>query len=419
MVDAETIIMKRKNLLRIIVPSILALVGTGFGIAVSQANGAWVFDSNKNQASADVGDINVPDWNFGSRPDINAPGYYDEFGNIVRNVDKHGNYLTFQSTYITSDGYYTDDSPMALSYYYVNWVNGAAKFTEVEFPAYYAEYSRDTGSLLIHPITDIGVGWTFTNSFNSFKVVLPPTATKIASRAFYGTQIRNVSFTSENNIETIGSDAFRSATFTDSALFGNKLFSIDQYAFYQATFNNIDLKNNTSLKTIGYGAFAEASIGTLDMTGTDITTIGEESFRNCRKLNTVNFTNAKIDTIGKGAFKWNYDANVIFSNAKIRAISEYAFNSCNISGTVDLRNSGIESIGQYSFAYQQRNKQYKTNLYVHIPGTISYIGSGFIRGCQNYVAVSLYNLSYQTESNFASDWDYSSDSADTHFYYYD
>ncbi|MFA6861624.1 MAG: leucine-rich repeat domain-containing protein [Bacilli bacterium] len=381
--------MERKSLKRVIILSSLGLLVTGLGVLVSKASGFWVFDNTKNEV-ADVGDITIPEWTFDNIPDINDVGYYDEFGNKVENIDRKRNYLTFSNTYLVDDGVNTNNSPIAINYFTVHWVQGHADFQKVEFPAYYAE--RVNGELMIHPVTEIGTGYTFPNYISNYEAVIAPTVTTIGSKAFYYAQLRGISFTSENNIERIESNSFVGVRFDRSATpFGPKLNYIGSYAFYNCSFDYIDLNDIANLETINYGAFYNCSARTIDLSNSNIGTIGNIAFQYCR------------------------NATFKMDNLKVKIIGENAFNGDSLSGHIDLRDSGIERIEAGAFSYLTTD--IRQSLTISIPGTIDYIGDSILLYSQGNITVNLYDLSYETESNFHYYWDYTNNASNIVFNY--
>ena len=249
-------------------------------------------------------------------------------------------------------------------------------FKTVIFPSY--QVVKINGEFVTYKVTGIGTGSTLLNFGDYMDIVIPETVTTIGDGAF-GYNITGVSFSGEDNIVSIGSQAFI-GLLGSSFTFGTKLKTIGTSAFQGSRLNSV--------------VFPE---------GSNIDSIGQYAFAYCYYLTKVHFSDSTVTTIDAYAFVGNSNiTSADFTNTKIDSIGECAFYQNSLSGTIDLRNSGITSIGSQAFYGQYNNSE----LIIDIPDTVDYIGSQFVTGCSGKVTVNFYGITEEeAHAKFASDYD--------------
>lgn len=406
----------------IIITSLLALVGSAIGIGVYEGYSIWVF--NNSEEAKSTATVTIPDWSFGpSVPVFKKPGFYDSNGDILVNTDKHGYKINFTASDPETP---TSGSSVGISVAVCDWNSGSGgnNFTSITFPSY--EAVEVDGKIVTYTVTAIGTGNRLLNFGDSMDIVIPETVTTIGANAF-GNDITGVSFSAENNIATIGDNAFTGYQGSSFA-FGTNLKTIGTNAFAQSNIKKIKFPDGSDIETIGDRAFYDMEFLTkVDFSNTTVGTIGVNAFSNSSFLKRIDFTGSNITTISSSAFCWNDGlSKVDFSNAsidtigadafrgdgklsefdidglKIKSIGDSAFNDTAISGTLDFRNTGLESIGSNAFFLQDNSSE----LIIDIPNTVTSIGGLFVAGSSGKVTVNFYGITKEeAQAKFTSGYD--------------
>ncbi len=185
-------------------------------------------------------------------------------------------------------------------------------------------------------------------------VVIPSTVKSIGVYAFYGCNIKNLTFTDGETELTIGDRAFSKTLLEDIVLPG-RLKTVADYAFTSLT----SLKNITfseKIEKIGTGTFSSCSNLTSIILPNSLKEIGTSAFSSCTKLESVNFPNgSSLETIGSKAFNSCSNLTSIIIPKTVKTIKDQAFISCKSLESVTFEGdnteegASISSIGYQAF----------------------------------------------------------------------
>lgn len=105
--------------------------------------------------------------------------------------------------------------------------------------------------------------------------------------------LENVSWLQNNNITSIGEQAFYKCIVLDNVVLPETLTSIDNLAFYECkSLSNITIPNSVTL--IGFGAFANNSAMTFVNINSSDVTVGDGAFDGCTSLTAATFSSSAI-----------------------------------------------------------------------------------------------------------------------------
>ena len=186
---------------------------------------------------------------------------------------------------------------------------------------------------------------------------------EIGDEAFYWTRISSVAI--PRSVMTIGANAFRKCTDLSQVEFGA----------------------NSNLQTIGGGAFAECTSLRRITIPANVRTIGDSAFENCSAA--VSFdSGSKLSTIGNRAFYGGRGISSITIPASVTSIGSYAFNSCVYLRTITFEaDCNLRTIGSYAFG----DCNYLTA--VTIPASVVTIGERAFYGS------AVRTVTYEDDSN--------------------
>jgi hypothetical protein len=172
---------------------------------------------------------------------------------------------------------------------------------------------------------------TNSSSYNGEStIVINSNVTSIPNNAFeFQSTLTTLTFESNSQLQTIGENAFKSATNLASLNIPASVTSIGESSFEEITYlTTLTFESNSQLQTIGDYAFKNASnLASLNIPAS-VTSIGDSAFEELAKLTTLTFE----------------------SNSQLQAIGDYAFKNASILTSLNIPDS-VTSIGNFTFSY--------------------------------------------------------------------
>lgn len=176
--------------------------------------------------------------------------------------------------------------------------------------------------------------------------------------------VRNVYFSSESKISSIGDYAFyRLNTITELSL-PDSITSIGDYAIYECGIKELILP--TKLESIGKSAFAFSELTHIKFNG-DLKEINEKAFLNNESLIEVDLSNTDVKTIKGMSFSSCSKLKNLYFNVDVVAIEKEAFMDCGSLNVLVLPNN-LVSIGEKAFKNCYSLEQLKLNKSLKILG---------------------------------------------------
>lgn len=161
----------------------------------------------------------------------------------------------------------------------------------------------------------------------------------------YGKKIKNIVIPS--NVEVIGKGAFLESELSE-VIFedDSELNTIDNYAFYKCLkLKTVDFNSSTPV-SVGAYSFAECSSLQEMVIPDSVSTIGAYAFKNCNMLN-ANIPEALTGEMSAGAFYNTRIKNVVIPDG-VTSIGNYAFYDCSYLTDVTI-SENVTEIGQRAF----------------------------------------------------------------------
>ena len=215
--------------------------------------------------------------------------------------------------------------------------------------------------------------------------------------------------TFDDDVTTIGEDAFDSCKSLTSVTIPDSVTTIGDYAFYKcSSLTSVNIPD--SVTTIGEGAFAYCDSLTSVTIGDSVTTIGWAAFQNCTSLTSVNIGDS-VTEIGVGAFIGCFSLTkfkgkfatedgrslimdnemIAYANASgttytipdsVTSIGMGAFYYCESLTSVNIGES-VTTIGDYAFYYCDSLTS------VTIGDSVTEIGDSAFSGCTSLTSVTI------------------------------
>ena len=172
----------------------------------------------------------------------------------------------------------------------------------------------------------------FSNNDALTSIVVASSVMIIGNSAFSScSNLTSVTFSSDSQLKTISSTAFRSSGLSGSITLPASVESIGNNALsYCESLTSVNLNELTLLTTINESAFrASALSGSLTLP-TSVTSIGQFAFYGCSNLTSVNLNElTSLSTIGLGAFRDLNLIQFIIIPASVMSIGMQAFYDCS------------------------------------------------------------------------------------------
>ncbi|MBQ0021924.1 MAG: leucine-rich repeat protein [Prevotellaceae bacterium] len=210
--------------------------------------------------------------------------------------------------------------------------------------------------VLPNGITTIGDYAFEKNYYLTGDFVMPTSLIKIGDYAFWGTNIGNVSISS--NV-SVGNHAFDNSKLKSISL--NKDASIGEYTFYDCS--NLESVTLNKCTSIGQYAFA----GCTNLSGSyqlysQLTAIPDYAFKNCSSLEGIELPKT-LKTIGNGAFQYcSKITSLEFHNA-ITSFGSTTSSFAGCSGITTIKTHWTKPISTLAATFSSVNKN-KCTLYV-------------------------------------------------------
>ena len=147
----------------------------------------------------------------------------------------------------------------------------------------------------------------------------------IDARAFLNGSLSSIDFGANSKLETIGNDAFGNASLTSISI-PSSVKTIGRDAFSNCTnLENLTFDENSQLESIGQNAFWRNTSLTSISLPSSLQTIGEGAFLNSA-LESISFgTDSELKSIGKSAFAGARNLKNIVIPASVETIGDLAF----------------------------------------------------------------------------------------------
>lgn len=198
---------------------------------------------------------------------------------------------------------------------------------------------EDTITKIVIPegVTDIEE-YAFAGLTALEEVVFPSTVNRIGMGAFVGcSKLNKISFSAEDNIQFINSDAFRGTALTSVEF--DRVVAIGNHAFADGKLNFIDLP--ATCQSLGEGAFMNnANLSSVDYRAARLK-LGSYVFADCPRLGTININAAVIPSY---AFAGCTNLSTVTIGRDVAVIGEYAFADTAVSSfKVDSGNTALKT----------------------------------------------------------------------------
>ena len=224
--------------------------------------------------------------------------------------------------------------------------------------------------------------------------------TEISDKAFKGSA-KIVNVTLGENIITIGESAFWNCPKLERVYIPTSVISIGKSCF-QSCRSLVDIKIPDSIsvipdycfaycrsltemelpegiKSIGEAAFVDCSLITTINIPNTTKTVGPSAFFGCEKLSSVTIGSG-VESIGESAFgnTRNLTSVTFNSNSNIKEVGDSAFRECASLPSITFP-EGLKTIGEGCFYNAKVLNE------VHIPGSVTKVGSNAFFGTKLYV----------------------------------
>ena len=204
-----------------------------------------------------------------------------------------------------------------------------------------------------------------------------------------GQKLTMVSHTFENGVGTIA--------------FNDEVATIGNNAFYSATtMTSIDIPD--SVTSIGNQAFNQCYALTTCTIGSGVTSIGNSTFTQCSSLTSIDIPDS-VTTIGQYAFYVCYNLSTCTIGSGVTSIGSYAFRDCSGLTSIDIPDS-VTSIGINAFQYcssltsctigsgvtsigNTTFSQCRSLTSIDMPDSVTSIGDSAFGGCSSLTSIDI------------------------------
>lgn len=218
------------------------------------------------------------------------------------------------------------------------------------------------------PVTAVGSDSFRSSSFTT--VALPETVVRVMDRAFYGCEALEEVIL-PNSLESVEDEAFRHCiNLGDIDLRAIGFIGFEAFRDCHA-FTSIRIPDTVTY--LGDGAFYICTSATEVEVGAGIKSIPNRAFGYCQSLVHVTF-GENVESLGAYAFAM-CSAMESVDLPGVRVIGDNAFTECRLLGTIHI--CAVESIGSYAF-YNCRSL-----VALDLPSTLERIGDGALTNCRS------------------------------------
>jgi len=205
-------------------------------------------------------------------------------------------------------------------------------------------------------------------NLNVTEVLLPPSITQIAARAFY--KFRNLEkITIPENVTTIGEAAFTYCENLESITIPENVITLGSSVFQYCTkLESVTFAGTSKLTVIPQNTFSRSGITSITIPA-GIETIGNDAFNNCNSLADIIFEpGSSLESIGITAFA-NIAIDTLNLPANLETLLSSAFGYCSKLETVNFAPGGkLKNINQGVF----NNTKIQS---ITIPTSVTHLGS--------------------------------------------
>ncbi|MBR2968139.1 MAG: leucine-rich repeat protein [Clostridia bacterium] len=237
------------------------------------------------------------------------------------------------------------------------------------------------------PVTAIAQYGFVDNAYNSayadtssvISVVIPSSIVNIGSYAFQYCDIRNVKFTSNSALNSIGEGAFSGCSKLESITIPRRVRSIEKLAFYNCTnLSSVIFEQTSLLRCLGDNVFDSCEALERIELPNSIVNMGTNVFEKCRSLAYVKLPDS-LTTIPDGTFQGCAFTSIDLPTT-VTTIGDGAFLYSKLSSIALL--SSVTKIKAFAFS--------KTNLTtIEIPASVTEIAPNAFDNCSKLTTVIL------------------------------
>lgn len=247
----------------------------------------------------------------------------------------------------------------------------------------------------------------FQSCYNITDITMPEGIESIGYRAFYGcSKLTGIEIPTQ--VTSIGTEAFSDCTNLISITIPASVTSIGENAFYYCSaLTNIDVSNDNVYYSSADGvlfnkdktSLIQYPVGKSDTEYTipeGVTSICDFAFAYCSALTTVNMP-ISVTSIGNSSFQRCSNLSGITIPDSVVSIGDYAFSYCSNLMNVSLGN-GVSTIGENAFA-----SCFSIILDTAFPDSVTSIGKNAFVNCQYITKITIpKNLSYIGSGAFSN-----------------
>ena len=208
--------------------------------------------------------------------------------------------------------------------------------------------------------------------------ILSKTADSKNMNSIFGEQVKE--YIIDDNVTSIGSNAFRNCSGLTSVIIGSRVKSIGESAF-EGCSGLTSITIPESVTSIGDRAFSGCSGLTSINIPESVTSIKSSAFSGCSGLTSVTIPES-VTSIGEWAFSGCSGLTSITIPESVTSIGGSAFSGCSGLTSITIPNS-VTSIGGYAFARCSSLKS------ITIPNSVTSIGERAFMNCSGLTSVTI------------------------------
>lgn len=278
----------------------------------------------------------------------------------------------------------------------------------------YNKYNSSYNFKFVIPekISDINVikigNSAFENTQNLFSLKILSNIENIGKKAFYGSELCDITFESGSRLQTIGESAFENCEmlgWVKGIELPASLENIGSRAFYSCNkLAKVVFANKSKLTSIGKNAFYNCAELAEVYIPANTTVIEDCAFYNCTNLRKIYFEKeSKLINIGEKVFSYCTGLNKIEIPASVKELKFGAFYGCSALTDVTFEeNSNLTTINSMAF-YGCSSLNYNKEVPFEIPSKVTFIGDYAFSGCTSLRSITVpYMLNHLGNYAFAN-----------------